>query len=73
MDRILILFKPSSAQQGLISTAWLGPIDRNPSSPLFHRWLTPEESRKIASASSVRRSMPGLLAWLAAEGPSTVK
>src|SRR5664279_1100986 len=41
MDRILILFKPSSAQQADLDQ--LLADQQNPSSPQFHSWLTPEQ------------------------------
>ena len=41
MGFMLILFKPAAAQQSELDA--LLAAQQNPSSPLFHRWLSPEE------------------------------
>jgi subtilase family serine protease len=64
MDYILILFKPSSAQQADLDQ--LLADQQNPSSPLFHRWLTPEEFGNRFGLSASDHSK--VVAWLASEG-----
>ncbi|MGA2268739.1 MAG: protease pro-enzyme activation domain-containing protein [Bryobacteraceae bacterium] len=64
MDHTLILFKPSSAQQADLDQ--LLADQQNPSSPLFRRWLTPEEFGNRFGLSASDHSK--VVAWLASEG-----
>jgi subtilase family serine protease len=64
MDRILILFTLSSAQQADLDQ--LLADQQNPSSPLFHRWLTPEEFGNRFGLSASDHSK--VVVWLASEG-----
>src|SRR5580658_8085410 len=41
VGRVVILIQPSAAQQADLDQLLISL--QNPSSPLFHRWLTPEE------------------------------
>ena len=64
MNYITLVFKPSTAQQTELDA--LLADQQNPSSPQFHRWLTPEEfgNRFGLSASDCSK----VAAWLRAEG-----
>jgi len=64
MDYMMLMVKPSAGQQseldGLLTS------QQNPSSPLFHRWLTPEEFGGRFGLSPSDHSK--VVAWLATEG-----
>jgi len=64
MDSLLVLFKPSSDQQTRLDV--LLADQQNPSSPMFHKWLSPEEfgSRFGFSAGDNSR----VVAWLQSQG-----
>src|SRR5262249_38715749 len=64
LDHVVAMIKPSASQQTELEQ--LLADQQNPSSPQFHRWLTPEEygDRFGLSASDLSK----VVAWLAAEG-----
>jgi uncharacterized protein (TIGR03437 family) len=64
MSHVLLLFKPSAAQQSDLNQ--LLASQQNPSSANFHKWLTPEEfgNRFGLSASDTSK----VTAWLQSEG-----
>ncbi|HWF09473.1 MAG TPA: protease pro-enzyme activation domain-containing protein [Bryobacteraceae bacterium] len=64
MSHLLLLFKPSAAQQSDLDQLLVS--QQNPSSPNFHKWLTPEEfgDRFGLSASDTSK----VVAWLRSEG-----
>ncbi|MGD1090506.1 MAG: protease pro-enzyme activation domain-containing protein [Bryobacteraceae bacterium] len=64
MDYIVLLFKPSAAQQAELDQLLVD--QQNPSSPRFHQWLTPEEFADQFGLSSGDQSKA--VAWLHSEG-----
>ena len=66
LDQVVILFKPSAAQQADLDS--LLADQQNPSSPSFHKWLTPEEFGNRFGLSPSDESK--VAAWLASEGLS---
>jgi len=64
MNRVLILYKPSAAQQTDLDQ--LLQDLQNPSSPQFHRWLTPEQFGDRFGLSPSDHSK--VVAWLASQG-----
>ena len=64
IDHMVLAFKPSSAQQTELDQ--LLTDQQNPSSPIFHQWLTPEEfgDRFGLSASDYAKAAT----WLQSEG-----
>lgn len=66
LNDVTILFKPSTAQQAELDR--LLAEQQNPSSPQFHKWLTPEEFGNRFGVSASDQSK--VVAWLTAEGLS---
>ncbi len=64
MDHMLLLFKPSAAQQADLDQ--LLAAQQNPSSPDFHKWLTPEEFAARFGLSTSDNSKA--VAWLQSQG-----
>ena len=64
LDYVLIIFKPSAAQQS--DLAQLLAAQQNPASPEFHKWLTPEQFADRFGVSSSDNSK--VVAWLQSEG-----
>ena len=64
LDHIVLLFKPSAAQQAELDQ--LLSDQQNPSSPSFHKWLTPEAFGNRFGLSPGDHSK--VVAWLASEG-----
>jgi uncharacterized protein (TIGR03437 family) len=64
LDHILVLLKPSAAQQADLDQ--LLADQQNPSSPFFHHWLTPEVFGNRFGLSAGDHSK--VVAWLASEG-----
>jgi uncharacterized protein (TIGR03437 family) len=64
MSRILLMTKPSAAQQAELNQLLVD--QQNPSSPQFHKWLTPDEFGTRFGLSSSDQSK--IEAWLEAEG-----
>lgn len=64
MDHMLVLFQPTTEQQAGLDE--LLAAQQNPSSPLFHQWLLPEEFGDRFGLSAADQSK--VAAWLAAEG-----
>ncbi len=64
MGFVVLLFKPSAVQQAGLDS--LLASQQNPASPLFHKWLTPEEYASRFGLSSGDQSK--VAAWLHAEG-----
>jgi pseudomonalisin len=64
MDRMLLLLKPPPAKQAELDA--LVVAQQNPSSPLYHQWLTPAEYGAKFGASAQDRAH--VTAWLAAQG-----
>jgi len=64
MNYVMLLVKPSSAQQAELDR--LLDDQQNPSSPQFHRWLTPEEFGNRFGLSAGDSSK--VAGWLRAEG-----
>ena len=64
LDRIVLLFKPTAAQQSDLDQLLLD--QQNPSSPRFHQWLTPEEFGNRFGLSPGDHSK--VVAWLTAGG-----
>jgi hypothetical protein len=64
LDRMILVLEPSAAQQAELDS--LVEAQHDPESPLYHKWLTPEEygSRFGASAGDLAR----VAAWLAGHG-----
>ncbi|MGA2149331.1 MAG: protease pro-enzyme activation domain-containing protein [Bryobacteraceae bacterium] len=61
---VTLVFKPTPAQQAELNRLLSG--QQNPSSPLFHQWLAPEEFGNRFGLSSADISK--VIAWLASEG-----
>jgi uncharacterized protein (TIGR03437 family) len=66
MHDVTIMFRPSPAQQASLDQ--LLAAQHNPSSPLFHQWLTPEEFGNRFGISAGDQSK--VVAWLTSEGLS---
>lgn len=64
MGNLILLMKPSAAQQADLDQ--LLAAQQNPSSPQFHRWLTPEAFGNRFGLSAGDHSK--VVAWLAAQG-----
>ena len=64
MDQMLLLLKPSPAQQAEQDA--LIQAQQNPTSPLFHQWLTPARFGTRFGASA--QDLAQITAWLAAHG-----
>lgn len=64
LNFVVMLFKPSDAQQADMDS--LLASQQNPASPLFHKWLTPEEYAGRFGLSAGDQSKAA--AWLHAEG-----
>ena len=64
MDHVLLLFKPSQAQQADLDQ--LLAAQRNPSSPEYHNWLTPEAYASRFGLSTSDHSK--VVAWLHSQG-----
>jgi uncharacterized protein (TIGR03437 family) len=64
MDHILLMIKPSTAQQAELERLLVD--QQNPSSPRFHRWLTPEDFGARFGLGSGDRSK--IVAWLVSAG-----
>jgi len=64
MHDVTIMFKPSAAQQAELDR--LLTDQQNPSSPQFHKWLTPEEFGNRFGVSAGDQSK--VVAWLNSEG-----
>ena len=64
MHDVTILFQPSSEQQAALDR--LLTDQQNPSSPQFHKWLTPEEFGNRFGVSAGDQSK--VVAWLNSEG-----
>jgi len=64
MEYMMVLFQPSSGQQAELDS--LLASQQNPSSPLFHQWLTPEEFGNRFGLSPGDRSK--VVQWLHSEG-----
>lgn len=64
LDRVMILFKPSAAQQADLER--LLAAQQNPSSPDFHKWLKPEQFAERFGISTSDQSK--VVAWLQARG-----
>jgi uncharacterized protein (TIGR03437 family) len=64
LDYVLLLYKPSAAQQSDLDQ--LLAAQQNPSSPEFHKWLTPEQFADRFGISSSDHSR--VVAWLQSEG-----
>jgi uncharacterized protein (TIGR03437 family) len=64
MDYIMLIVKPSAAQQAELDA--LLAAQQNSSSPLFHRWLSPEQFGERFGLSSGDQAR--VAAWLASEG-----
>jgi uncharacterized protein (TIGR03437 family) len=64
MDRVVLLVKRSAAQQTELDQ--LLADQQNPSSPQFHRWLTPEEFGNRFGLST--DDLSKVAAWLSSEG-----
>ncbi len=64
LDHVVLMFKPSAAQQADLDR--LLADQQNPSSPNFHRWLTPEEYANRFGISPSDNSK--VVAWLKSEG-----
>jgi uncharacterized protein (TIGR03437 family) len=64
MDFMVLMFKPSAAQQAGLDSLLSG--QQNPASPLFHKWVTPEEYADHFGLSPGDGSK--VAAWLHAEG-----
>jgi uncharacterized protein (TIGR03437 family) len=64
MDHILLMVKPSPAQQAELDQLLVD--QQNPSSPLYRKWLTPEEFGNRFGLSPGDHSK--VVAWLASEG-----
>jgi uncharacterized protein (TIGR03437 family) len=64
MNFVVLLFKPSDAQQADMDS--LLASQQNPSSPLYHQWLTPEDYADRFGLSASDQSK--VAAWLHAEG-----
>jgi len=64
MEYMLILFKAAAAQQSELDA--LIAAQQNPSSPLFHRWLSPEEFGRRFGLSAGDRGQ--VTAWLRSQG-----
>ena len=64
MEYIMLLVKPSEAQQAELDA--LLADQQNRTSPLFHRWLTPEQFGERFGLSSADQAR--VAAWLASEG-----
>ena len=64
MDRMLLLLKPSPGKQAELDA--LIQAQQNPTSPLYHQWLTPAEYGARFGASPQDLSL--VTAWLAAHG-----
>jgi len=64
LDHVQILFKPSTAQQGDLDRFLAA--QRNPASPDFRRWLTPEQFADRFGLTPSDHSR--IAAWLASEG-----
>src|SRR5450755_3956076 len=64
MDHILLMVKPSPAQQAELDQLLVD--QQNPSSPLYRNWLTPEEFGNRFGLSPADHSK--VVAWLASEG-----
>jgi uncharacterized protein (TIGR03437 family) len=64
LDQITLMVKLSRAQQDDLDQLLAG--QQNPSSPLFHQWLTPEEFGSRFGLSPADHSK--VVAWLTAEG-----
>ena len=64
LQHVLLLMKPSAGQQASLDQLLMD--QQNPSSPLFHRWLTPEEFGSRFGLSPADHSK--VVAWLASAG-----
>ncbi len=64
LDHIMLLFKPSAAQQADLDRFLVA--QQNPSSPDFHKWLTPEQFADRFGVSTSDHSK--VVAWLQSEG-----
>src|SRR5215831_2409565 len=64
LDHVQIFFSPSTAQQSDLDR--LLAAQRNPASPDFRRWLTPEQFADRFGLSPADHSR--IAAWLASEG-----
>ncbi|MGA2716035.1 MAG: protease pro-enzyme activation domain-containing protein, partial [Bryobacteraceae bacterium] len=64
LDYVLIMLKPSAAQKSDLEK--LLAAQQNPSSPDFHKWLTPEQFADRFGVSSSDNSK--VVAWLQSEG-----
>ncbi len=69
LDYIQMYFRPSAAQQSDLDQLLLD--QQNPSSPLFHKWLTPEEFGNRFGLSNSDHSK--IVAWLTSEGFSVLE
>src|SRR6185312_12668815 len=64
IDRAILLVRPSTAQQSELEQ--LLRDQRNPASPNYHRWLTPEEYADRFGLSAADESR--VVSWLTAQG-----
>jgi uncharacterized protein (TIGR03437 family) len=64
LDHVMLLFRPSAAQQSDLDQLLLS--QQNPSSPGFHKWLTPEQFADRFGISTSDHSK--VVAWLQSEG-----
>jgi uncharacterized protein (TIGR03437 family) len=64
MNYLVVVFQPSGAQQAELDELLAG--QQNPSSPLYRRWLTPEEFANRFGLSPADHAK--VVAWLTAEG-----
>ncbi len=64
LDHVMILFQPSAAQQSDLDQLLVS--QQNPSSPDFHKWLTPEQFADRFGVSTGDHSK--VVAWLQSEG-----
>jgi subtilase family serine protease len=67
LDHITLMFKPSESQQADLD-ALLGQL-QDPSSPNYHRWLTPEQFADRFGLSS--NDLAKITSWLQAQGFTT--
>jgi len=64
MDRMILVLQPDAAQQEAL--AGLLQAQQDPHSPLYHRWLTPEDF--AARFGVAQHDLDQVVAWLGAQG-----
>ena len=64
LDHVMVMFRPSAAQQSDLDQFLVA--QQNPSSPDFHKWLTPEQFADRFGISTSDNSK--VVAWLQSEG-----